>query len=592
MSPSQHLSFTLVLALAQSHFPAQAQLPTLDPLFATNGVLEVQLAPGLQNAGQGWSGQLVVLPSGGYLALGTAFYTDGFGSTADGVAQKFDACGTPDPDFGVNGLKQYNGGSSWQVMPIRGAELANGSLLIAGTTTTGWGAVSQNRHTTMRVLADGTLDVTYGTAGFVRHDTPDGFSSTYGRDMIAMPNGKFLAAAVRSSNTNGGSSGLALYRYLPNGEVDDDFGSGGAVHVDKPEFANMIRTHLVGDTMILVAYGRRFVNTVRMEISAYDTAGVALPAYGSNGAVLDTTDFFGADGNINDFQSVLDSEGRLTILGGNAQANIQLIRFLPNGTRDASYGENGRVLVPYLGTNIMPAAGNLKLLANGDLLALVFAGTSSNVATTQWIRLTAEGEVLASSNQPWLASGFVQASDAVEIEAGRWLVNASSEFPSGISVRRFSMDPVVLPSISLSGSALVSAGSGPGFQWYLDGNAINGATTSTFEPTVNGSYTVEMTDALGCTAMSAPFQLLNVGVQALDPASSIVVTGPDAYGLLNVRGEGAITYELLDARGVRLKTGNIASGIGQITSAELATGTYVLVLRSAKGRQVFRFFAE
>ncbi|HRF79186.1 MAG TPA: hypothetical protein PL070_03790, partial [Flavobacteriales bacterium] len=119
----------------------------------------------------------------------------------------------------------------------------------------------------------------------------------------------------------------------------------------------MIRTHLVGDTMILVAYGRRFVNTVRMEISAYDTAGVALPAYGSNGAVLDTTDFFGADGNINDFQSVLDSEGRLTILGGNAQANIQLIRFMPNGTRDASYGENGRVLVPYLGTNIMPAAG-------------------------------------------------------------------------------------------------------------------------------------------------------------------------------------------------------------------------------------------
>ncbi|HRF79185.1 MAG TPA: hypothetical protein PL070_03785, partial [Flavobacteriales bacterium] len=221
MSPSQHLSFTLVLALAQSHFPAQAQLPTLDPLFATNGVLELQLAPGLQNAGQGWSGQLVVLPSGGYLALGTAFYTDGFGSTADGVAQKFDACGTPDPDFGVNGLKQYNGGSSWQVMPIRGAELANGSLLIAGTTTTGWGAVSQNRHTTMRVLADGTLDATYGTAGFVRHDTPDGFSSTYGRDMIAMPNGKFLAAAVRSSNTNGGSSGLALYRYLPNGEVDD-----------------------------------------------------------------------------------------------------------------------------------------------------------------------------------------------------------------------------------------------------------------------------------------------------------------------------------------------------------------------------------
>jgi len=92
--------------------------------------------------------------------------------------------------------------------------------------------------------------------------------------------------------------------------------------------------------------------------------------------------------------------------------------------------------------------------------------------------------------------------------------------------------------------------------------------------------------------VSAPFQLLNVGVQALDPASAIVVAGPDAYGMLTVRGEGAITYELLDVRGLRLKTGNMASGFGQIASAEFASGTYVLVLRSAKGRQVFRFFAE
>jgi hypothetical protein len=592
MNARPTLSVLLALSLAQIHFCAQAQLPTLDPVFGVNGVLQVPLQPGLQNAGPGRSGDLVALPSGGYLAIGTAFYSDGFGFTADGVAQKLDACGTPDPNFGVNGLKQYNGGSSWQVMPTHGAELADGSLLLVGTTSTGWGAVSQNRHTTMRVLADGTLDATYGTSGFIRHDAPDGVSSTYGRDMIAVPNGKFLAAAVRSSNVSGGSSGLALYRYLANGEPDLDFGSGGSVQVSKPEFAYMVRTHLVGDTMILVAYGRRFVNTVRMEISAFNIAGEIVPAYGASGAVLDTTDFFGGNGTINDFQSVLDSEGRLTILGVNAQAEILLIRFLPNGSRDLTYGENGRVLVPHLGSNVMPTAGQLKVLVNGDVLALVHAGTTGNVRTTQWIRLTAEGDVLNNDIQPWLSFGFVQASAVVELEEGRWLVNAASEFPSGMSVRRFSLDLVVMPSISLSGSSLLGAGSGPGFQWYLDGNAINGATTNTFEPIMNGTYTLEMTDALGCTAMSAPFQLLNVGVQALDPASVIVVSGPDAYGMLSVRGEGAITYELLDARGVRLKTGNMASGIGQIASAELATGTYVLVLRSAKGRQVFRFVAE
>ncbi|MBX2978201.1 MAG: T9SS type A sorting domain-containing protein [Flavobacteriales bacterium] len=585
-------SSLLAFALALSPFIANAQLPTLDPAFGSNGVLQVPLAPGLQNAGPGWSGDLVSLSSGAYLALGTAHYWDGFGITAEGVAQKFDACGNPDPSFGVNGLKQYNGGGSWRVMPTHGAELANGSLLLVGTTSTGWGAVSQNRHTTMRVLADGTLDDTYGDAGFIRHDAPDGVSSTYGRDMITLPNGRFLAAAVRSSNANGGSSGLALYGYLPNGEPDLGFGTGGSVQVPKPEFAYMIRTHLVGDTMILVAYGRRFVNTVRMEISAFDLDGDVLTTFGSSGAVLDTTDFFGDNGTINDFQSAVDGEGRLTILGVNAEAEIQLIRFLPNGTRDVSYGANGRVLVQHLGTNIMPTAGQLKVLANGDLLALAHAGTPGNSPTTQWARLTSEGQVLANAIDPWLSYGFQQASAVVELEAGRWLVNAASVFPSGLSIRRFSADAVVLPSISSSGSSLVSTGTGPDFQWYLDGNMINGATSSTFVPASNGSYTVQMTDALGCSVLSEPFQLLNVGVQALDPAAAIVVAGPDAYGMLTVRGEGTITYELLDARGQRLKTGNMASGFGQITMNELASGTYLLVLHAANGRQVFRFFAE
>lgn len=133
---------------------------------------------------------------------------------------------------------------------------------------------------------------------------------------------------------------------------------------------------------------------------------------------------------------------------------------------------------------------------------------------------------------------------------------------------------------------------GPGFKWYLDGNMISGATSNTFVPASNGSYTVHMTDALVCSVLSEPFQLLNVGVQTLDPATAIVVAGPDAYSMLAVRGEGTITYTLLDARGQRLRTGNMASAFGQIAMNELASGTYLLVLHAANGRQVFRFFAE
>src|SRR5690606_39224093 len=53
------------------------------------------------------------------------------------------------------------------------------------------------------------------------------------------------------------------------------------------------------------------------------------------------------------------------------------------------------------------------------------------------------------------------------------------------------------PVITLSGNDLVSVPGGSqlsGFQWYLDGVAIPGATDSTFTPTASGDYTVSAFD--------------------------------------------------------------------------------------------------
>ncbi|MEX1132412.1 MAG: hypothetical protein WEC15_04235 [Flavobacteriales bacterium] len=579
----------LALALAHGPFSAQAQLPTLDPVFATNGVLSVPLQAPVSDGG---SANLLALQGGSYLAIGEASYSGSIGIAAQGVLVKFDACGALDPTFGTSGVSQLVGGVDWRVLPSEGVQLTDGSILLAGTTNTGFGAVSTNRHTMVKVLPDGTLDATYGAGGFLIQNSSDGVASSYGTDLLALPSGGFVATAVQSGNINGGSRALSLFGYLADGDVDASFGTGGAVHVAKPEFAFMAQAHLTNTSTILVAYGRRFTNNMRIELSAFTLEGEPIITFGNNGNVDDTTNFLGGGSDPNDFASVLDDAGRLTVMGALDQDNIQLIRFLSNGSRDLSFGTNGRLLIPHLGTNLPPDASNLKILADGSLLALVKAGTPGNTPGTQWFLLSSEGELLANDNEPWLSLGFNKASDVLEIEEGRWLVLSASQFPAGMAVRRFSTDAVVLPSISLSGPSLIATGSGPGFQWYLDGSAITGATAITFEPTTNGTYTVEMTDALGCTVVSAPFQLLNVGVQALDPASAMVVAGPDAYGLLTVRGEGMITYELLDARGVRLKTGMMASGFDQIATAELASGTYVLVLRSAKGRQVFRFFAE
>lgn len=566
----------------------KAQLPTLDPVFAGSGVLDVPIIGSLHDC---WAANLLALQDGSYLGISEVTLSVPEGYSGQGVLVKFDQCGTFDPDFGTAGVSQLAGAADWRVLPEKGVELANGSFLLAGTTNQGFGAVSTNRHTAIRVLPNGTLDAAYGMDGFIRHSSSDGVASSYGMDLIALPTGGYVAAAVQSGNSNGGSRALSLFGYQATGDPDAAFGTDGVVHVPKSEFAYRATTHLTSSSTILVAYGRRFVNTIRIELSAFTLAGEPSTTFGSNGVVDDTTAFSGVNGYFEDFAAVLDDQDRLTVMGTLDQDNIMLIRFLPSGARDLTFGVNGRLLVPHLGTNLPPLPSRLKILADGNILGIVHAGTSGNVPGTQWFLLN-ESNILANDDQPWVSLGFKKASDAIEIEEGRWLVLSGAQFPAGMAVRRFSMDPVALPSISASGSSLITAGSGPGFQWYLDGSEITGATTNSFEPLSNGSYTVEMTDALGCSAISAPFELLNVGVPTTDPTQSISLTGPDAYGMLTIRSDDSVPYELFDARGLLLKTGTITAGYDQISTIGLASGSYTFVLRSPNGRKVFRFFAK
>ncbi len=49
------------------------------------------------------------------------------------------------------------------------------------------------------------------------------------------------------------------------------------------------------------------------------------------------------------------------------------------------------------------------------------------------------------------------------------------------------------------------------YQWFLNGNPITGATSSTYTPAVNGNYTVLVTLA-GCLTSSENFSLISTSV--------------------------------------------------------------------------------
>ena len=81
-----------------------------------------------------------------------------------------------------------------------------------------------------------------------------------------------------------------------------------------------------------------------------------------------------------------------------------------------------------------------------------------------------------------------------------------------------------VPVIVRSGDSLVT-GDAAAWQWRRHGTDIPGATARGFALTETGIYTVSITDANGCTAVSAPFIVNVLGVD---------VAGPHAFDLLAV----------------------------------------------------------
>jgi hypothetical protein len=82
--------------------------------------------------------------------------------------------------------------------------------------------------------------------------------------------------------------------------------------------------------------------------------------------------------------------------------------------------------------------------------------------------------------------------------------------PLAVVVNALPATPVVSYS-NVANWLLSSAPSGN--QWYLNGVLIPGADSTVWQPLQNGIYTVEVTNADGCTAVSSPYNYVNLGLE-------------------------------------------------------------------------------
>ena len=145
--------------------------------------------------------------------------------------------------------------------------------------------------------------------------------------------------------------------------------------------------------------------------------------------------------------------------------------------------------------------------------------------------------------------------------------------------------PIIIPN----GITMTCFPSGSGYQWnYISSGStpIPNATQQVYVATQNGSYTVTITDSLGCTATSGPYIITGV-VGILELAKDATVSVINTNGKLTVTfPDGTIIKQaiLFDATGKTIQTSETGkTNTTAFATTALADGIYILQVNSAKG---------
>ena len=135
------------------------------------------------------------------------------------------------------------------------------------------------------------------------------------------------------------------------------------------------------------------------------------------------------------------------------------------------------------------------------------------------------------------------------------------------------------PVITQAGDLLSASGTGT-FQWLLNGNVIDGATSETWTATENGNYNVIITDANGCSSTSDAFAYISTGIAVVNTDGFSVYPNP-THGLVNVKlpvlAQGA-RISVLDATGRIVLDRSITSTSTTVELRDQQAGLYFVRL--------------
>ena len=302
---------------------------TLDTTFGTNGIISISPSG---NAKISVANDLILQPDGKILVGGGGYLLSPF--TYGFALVRLNAGGALDTSFGTNGITVTTFGNDLTATQAFGIALkADGKIALGGY---GVASMSGQGFLTKLLVSvynpNGSPDVTFGTNGETFTATNENARIT---SVAFQPDGKIAAAGFTNDNNELGIRGF-FRRYTATGAPDASFGTNGAVIVRINNGATKINDLVLQPDGKFVGFGQAFdlpTLIITFAVVRYLPNGTPDTTFGGNGFV---TTLFTADtgDSAEAFSGLLQPDGKIVTAGrrisnaGNSSADFAAARYL------------------------------------------------------------------------------------------------------------------------------------------------------------------------------------------------------------------------------------------------------------------------
>jgi uncharacterized delta-60 repeat protein len=349
--------------------PASTSTSGLDPTFGSLGEATLQ--------GFGGDRSGMALQADGKIVMVGGTFTDF-------ILARFNADGSIDRDFGIDGKVTTDMGSGFrQEEALAVAIQADGKIVVAGYTAIDATPPAIDPPETFalaRYNSDGSPDTSFGVGGKVSNNV-----NGRAQALAIQPDGKIVAAGeFNFDSTNGSDFGdFTLARFNADGSLDLPFASSGTgqLAIDIGSASNSVRNVVLQPDGAIVVSGKptgNFAGSDHTDIARFNANGTLDANFGSGG----TLTLAGAEVGEG---LALQSDGKLVLVGGVVQpiapatARFVLMRLNANGTPDNGFGAAGKVDTAFTENALAQAVA---LQADGKI---VVVGSSVFKTATEFI---------------------------------------------------------------------------------------------------------------------------------------------------------------------------------------------------------------